>query len=393
MKRRARGDGGLRKRVDGRWEGTISLGWQDGRRIRLYVYGRTRQEAREKLLDLQARCRRGELTHGAQVRLGPFLDRWLDQVIRPHRAPGTYRRYEQICRLYLKPALGELPIDQVTTERVQALLHQATRAKGPGVAHQIRHVLRAALSIAVEWRLAAENAARRTTSPTVRPAERRPLTPEQCRTFLHAARGHRLEACFALLLALGLRPAEAVGLSWEDVDLDRGLLAVRQQVTRLRGQLLLRPLKTARARRLIRLPRRLADLLAAHRARQDAERASAGDAWQDNGLVFCDELGGIVAADRVTRAFQIVRRRAGLPPCRLYDLRHTAASYLLASGVPMRAIADLLGHSTSRITADVYAHVLPTLADEVVARIDAFLGEIGGQTGGQLPAPRRSAGD
>jgi integrase len=210
--------------------------------------------------------------------------------------------------------------------------------------------------------------------PRVRRPEIHPLTPEQARTFLDAARGDRLEALYSVALAIGLRQGEALGLRWEHIDLDGGELRVRVALQRIAGKLQLVEPKTRQSRRTIPLPQVAVNALRAHRVSQLEERLLAGDRWVDTGLVFCTPKGTPLDARNVTRRFQKLLKQTDLPHQRFHDLRHTCATLLLVQGVPPRVVMEILGHSQISLTMDTYTHVVPALKREAANRMDALLG-------------------
>ena len=187
----------------------------------------------------------------------------------------------------------------------------------------------------------------------------RSLTVEQAQTLLEAARGDRLEALYVVLVSLGLRRGEALGLQWSDLDLDvQSLMRIERALKRERGKLVLGELKTASSRRTLHVPSPVLDALRAHRRRQRAERLAIGGAWARTGLVFTTPLGTPVDPDNFSKAFGRLCERAGLGRWHLHELRHSAASIMLAQGVPLEVVSDVLGHSGIAITSDVYGHIL-----------------------------------
>lgn len=186
----------------------------------------------------------------------------------------------------------------------------------------------------------------------------RSLTPVEAKALLGAARGDRLEALYVTMLSLGLRRGEALGLAWEDVDLDKGILRVRQAVKLEGGRLVIGEVKTAGSRRSLNLPGRLVEVLRAHRLRQLEERLAAGERWHHQGLVFTTTVGTPIDPHNRRRSFVSLCKRAGLGHWHPHELRHSAASIMLAQGVPLEVVSDVLGHSSIRITKDVYGHVM-----------------------------------
>ncbi|WP_406077297.1 tyrosine-type recombinase/integrase [Micromonospora sp. NBC_00858] len=241
--------------------------------------------------------------------------------------------------------------------------------------------------MAVNWGLIARNVAVSVQPPTLPHNEVSPLTVEEARQLLAAARGDRMEARWVIGLSLGLRQGEVLGLWWEDIDLDAATLRVRRQLTRARSageKLSFGPLKSARSMRVLPLPTALVVALRRHQRRQLEERNALGGAWADPRLVFASTTGGPVDHRNDTRAFKALLVAANVrceeaaaadgstrlvPKVRLHDLRHTAATLLLAQGVPARVLMELLGHSQIGITMNIYSHVMPT---QLVQAADAM---------------------
>ena len=192
--------------------------------------------------------------------------------------------------------------------------------------------------------------------------------------FLAAARGDRLFALFAVGVAVGLRKGELAGLRWEDVDLDQGLVHVRQTIQRVYGVgMVTGPPKSARSRRDVPLPVYAGVALKEHRTRQLEERLAMGRYWIDSGLVFTTTIGTGLDPRNLTRVLDELIAAAGVRRIRFHDLRHTCASLLLAQGVPARVVMDVLGHSQFSITMDLYSHVMPSALREAADAIDRAL--------------------
>jgi integrase len=199
------------------------------------------------------------------------------------------------------------------------------------------------------------------------------MTAEETKAFLIACKGDRLEALFTVALAIGLRQGEALGLRWEDVDWESGVLHVRRSLQRVNRKLVLDELKTKNSRRDLPLIDRLAISLRAHRSRQLEEKLAAGKDWQENGLVFTTTIGTPLDARNVVRKYHDTLTRGGIPLRRFHDLRHGCATLLLAQGVPLKTVSDILGHSQISITADIYAHVIPEMRREALGVMDSIL--------------------
>jgi integrase len=221
------------------------------------------------------------------------------------------------------------------------------------------------------WRTRPARSSWRRTSPSScaslgqRRRSGKPLTVEEVRTFLQASRDDRLHALYVVLALLGLRRSEALGLRWDDVDLEQGLLMVRHGLQRIDGRLQLLPPKTRRSRRTVPLPTFLLEALVAHRERQDRERRDLATDWPDLGFVFTTPVGTPVHPRNCTRVVQKALKAAGVRTVRLHDFRHGCVSVLLAAGVPPRTTMEIAGHTTVEMTMNVYGHV--TLDDKRAA--------------------------
>jgi len=375
--RRGHGEGSIyRRESDGKWCCSVNLGYgTDGKRKQRVLYGRTRREVAEKLKALVHEQQEGRPVAAVRLTVGEFLTQWLAEVVEPNKAPKTYRSYEQNVRLYLIPALGRHQLRQLTPQQVQALLN-AQRAVGMSIDSitRIRDVLRNALNKAIEWRILSLNPATLVTVPTEEYREKRALDPVQARRFLAAARGHRLEALFTVALGLGLRQGEVLGLIWEALDLDAGILHVRTNLQRVHGAFELRRPKSAQSRRVVHLPATLVQALKAHRTRQEEERrVVATPTWNARGLVFCTANGNPYDGPNVTRYAQRLLARAELPRLTFHELRHSCASLLAAQGIPAHEIARLLGHADARLTMNVYTHGYDEGRQRVASAMDDLL--------------------
>jgi integrase len=325
--------------------------------------------------------RRADHAQGLPVAAGrqtvaQFLQDWLDNTVKPSVRPATYVSYEHHIRNHITPEIGKLPLHKLEPRHVQAMLNRkrAAGCSARSVAY-LRAILRAALNRARKWNLVARNAAELVEPPRVERFRIKPLSPEQARALLEAVKGHRLQALYAVALASGLRVGEILGLRWQEVDLEHGQMAVAQALQRQKGRgLVLTQTKTDRSRRTIALPAPLITALKAHRVRQLEERLATGPRWQDAGLVFTSNVGTGLEPRNLHRSFKIMLHKAGLPDSiRFHDLRHSAASLMLAQGVPLRVVMEILGHSSISLTANTYAHVMPSLLQDAAEKMAGVL--------------------
>lgn len=368
--RRAYGDGSIYQRANGRWVGALVL---PGRPRRSF-YGDSREEVRRKLNKAIKEIDTSTYTDSRGRRLGDFLDQWLEEVVKPSVRQWTYTGYEVHVRLHIKPILGAIRIDDLTPLDVQRWMNRkAEKGLAPKSIRYMRGTLRAALNQAIRWGMVSQNVAMLVEPPRVPRPEIRPFDPEEARRFLTSIKGDRLEALYTVALALGLRQGEALGLRWNDVDLERGQIRVAHQLQRVSGRLALVDLKTDQSRRSLLLPASTLMRLREHRARQVTDKAGKRDDWQDLDLVFTKPNGQPLEGSTVTRHFHRLLSEAGLPQRRFHDLRHSCATLLLVQGVSPRVVMEVLGHSEVGMTLNTYSHVVPQLRREAADRMEDVL--------------------
>jgi len=371
-RRRGRGEGTIYKRKDGRWAADITVGYENGKRLRRTFYGKTRQAVSDQLKEAQGKQVRGEVIPTGKQTVGDFLDHWLEHSIKPYRSPRTVLSYESQIKTHIKTALGHRLLRKLRGEHVQGFVSGLLK-KGlsPRSVSYARAVLRMALQTACERKLLPFNpAADGVAVPSVRRRVVEAITIERTRAILEAIEGHRLAALFTLMLYSGLRRGEALGLRWSDVDLERRTLVVAQTLQRLNGELVFGDTKTEQSRRVIILASGAVSSLREYRLRQNSERIGLGPDWTETGLVFTTECGMPVDPRNVKRVFDRLLKDAKLPHMRLHDLRHGCATWLLAEGVDLKTISTILGHSSIRVTADVYAHVSQQQIGAAMDRLD-----------------------
>jgi integrase len=371
-----------------RWRGAISLGrTPDGRRRRVKVSGNTKAEVIAKLKEARRSLDAGVESPTSRLTVGAYLDRWIEGV--PARVEqSTAADYADTVRLHLKPALGSKMLAKLSVSELNALW--AAKRKAGYSANSIRimrTVLRSALHQAEREGLLVRNVAALSDPPQLDPPEGRSLTLVEAKSLLSAAKGERLEPLYAVTLTYGLRRGEALGISWADVDFDAGLLHVRRQLRRerlapeeaqelgRRTELVLRNLKTRRSRRTLHITPALDGLLRAHRARQAQERLAAGPEWVDSDLVFTTKNGTPIDPDNFAHYFHRLCARADLGHWTPHELRHSAASIMLAQGTPLWVVSEVLGHGSLAITKDVYGHLIGDEKKEATEAITAALFE------------------
>ena len=363
--RRGHGDGAVYKTNEGRWRGFVDLGWKDGKRQRKYLSGKTKAEVQQKVRQLSVQAEVGTVFTGRAPTLTAWLSQYLDDVASQTVRPSTLNRYKQEVRLYITPVLGKFRLDKITPHHIADFYQLMGRQLAAGSVRRLHALLRRAFTVAVRWNLVATNPVLAVDPPSATRQEVKPWSKEQTKTFLALVEDDPLAARWQLAIVVGLRQGEALGLKWEDVDLDAGLIRVRRalQYRPADGLVLTEP-KTARSKRTLPLPDPMVASLRAHRRQQLEQRAEAGDDWVETGLVFTTAQGKPLHPRNDYRTFKRLVEKAKLPDIRLHDLRHTAASNMLTEGVHARVVMETLGHSTFDLTMNTYSHVAPVVSRE-----------------------------
>ena len=374
-RKRGNNEGSItRRKDDGRWMARYTLHTAEGPK-RKTLYGKTRAEVSTKLTKAMANRDGGLFFDAGSFTVGEYLDGWLLNSVRDTVRPRTYERHEEIVRCHIKPALGRLKLKALTPAHVQGFYRdRLDSGLSAATVQKIHAVLHKALSQAVRWSLVPRNATEAVRAPRPAPNEMRPLAPDEARRLLEVASGDRLQAVYVLAVHTGMRQGELLGLKWDDVDLESGLIRVRRTLTRNKGRLLLGELKTRRSRRTVRLSESAVGALRDHLERQLEEMEYLGGLYQDHGLIFTTQVGTPVNPSNLRRrSFAPLLRAADLPDIRFHDLRHTCATLLLGSGVHPKFVQELLGHATIAMTLDTYSHFVPSMGDQTARAMEAAL--------------------
>ena len=344
-----------------RWVATVSL--PDGRRRSRFAL--TRAEAAEELRKLQVAATAPAID-ASRIRLGDYLAQWASD---DHGwAPATARKHASVVRTHLVPALGLIRLSELSV----AAVDDAVRGRhvAPRTVSHIRATLRRALADAQRDGLLSRNVGGLSRPVNVPERERPVLTADQARALLDATRGTRYGPLWTVLVTTGLRISEALGLAWADVDLAAPAISVRYGLQRVNGEWVRRPPKTAKGRRTIPLTP-LA--VVALRAQRDLQAADRGAVVLD-GLVFTTPTGNPIHATNLLPLLRKALAAAGLPKVGLHDLRHSCATILYAMGIPIEAIADILGHSTVRVTQDLYRHHVRAFSELAATKMQEAVG-------------------
>jgi integrase len=374
-RRRSHGEGAVYRRAsDGRWVGSLNLGYVDGRRRRKQVYGHTEREVITKLNLLHRAAEQGQDLSQTSPTLSQWLDQWLEIKSSDGTRASTLRSYRGLIENHVRPTLGRKRLDKLTPADVRNFITAKSQSHlSPATVAHLLRLLRNTLGEAERLDLVSRNVAKAVKMPRVPTREVHALDVDQARTLLTVLDGHRLHALFATTLVLGLRRGEVLGLSWSDIDPDHSAIRVRHSLQRLDGSLRLVETKTRASTATLAAPPSLMAILARHRVEQQRERLALGAAWPELDLVFTSTTGTALEPRNVTREWDRLRTQAGLPHLRLHDLRHSCATILTALGVHPRVVMEMLRHSQIGMTMNTYAHVTPLLQRDAADALEAAL--------------------
>ena len=418
----------------------ISLTTADGKEKQIWRRAESRSHAKQLARQLKREVEDhgpSPIEHG-QTRLDAYLERWLVDAVKPRVAARTFSDYSELIDRYIKPRIGRIALANLTPLHIQSFyswlqtegggwrvtvtfsdgtatqnkrkragneaeaslflrdIRQGLAKSGfveldhsveqvglsPRVVRYTHAVLRSALQQALRWDIVTRNVATLVELPRQTRREQRALTPEQASVLFQSARAdqHGIVVAFALLT--GARPEEYLALKWSDIDLQSGAAVIRRVIEfgRKGGWSFSDDAKTSRSRRTIPLPAPLTAWLREHKIEQYKARLRAGEEWAGHDLVFTASNGEPILLPNLTRrVFKPLLMRAGLPEIRLYDLRHTHATLLLAAGTNPKIVAERLGHASTTLTMDTYSHVQPTMQQAVTAHLEALLFNAQGQ--------------
>ena len=404
MSRRHNGEGSIYP-VKGGYRAYVWCTNPAGERYRKYVQGKSYDDTQRAWLKLRDEANNGPVASDVPA-LGKFLHYWLDEIVQPNLAPKTYEKYELFARLHIIPHLGTKRLDKLQVKDIRQWLNKlgricqccaqgkdAARPAGrqrccasgkcchevlsPGTRKDARNALRAALTCAVEEQIIPRNPAAVIRLPDRRDPKRnqRSWTANEARQFLESARRDNdvLYAAYVLILVLGLRKGELLGLTWQAVNLDAGELYVGEQLQRIGRQLLRRETKTETSDAPLPLPDLCIAALKLRKQQQDADRARADRTWVDTGLVFTTRHGTPIEPRNFTRSFDRRITRAKVPRITVHGARRTCGSLLAELDVHPRVAMQILRHSKIALTMEIYTEVPSPVTRSALKKLGKWL--------------------
>ena len=377
-KKRANGEGNIRKRKDGRWEGRYTAGRdpETGKAIYKNVLGRTQAEAKSKLKAAIEEAKSLDVTKAGKYTVGAWMDEWFENYAKIKVRPSSHQTYRGYIDNHIKPNIGKIPLEKLTSLELQKLykklltsgridrVESKRQPKGLSAktVRNIHQIIASAMKLAKEQRLITTDPTEGCALPKLEHREMKTLPVEQLTSFLREAKDSGVFEMYYVELATGLRRGELLGLKWEDIDLEHGNLRVKRQIARIDGEIVEAPLKTKNAYRTLPLAEDTIQVL------QQQRKKTGSSPW-----VFPSTSGGPISPDSVLHMLHRVLKRAGLPMVRFHDLRHTFATLALQNGVDIKTVSGMLGHFSAGFTLDTYAHVTTATQKEAARTMEKVL--------------------
>ena len=389
-KRRDAGSGTIRQRADGRWEGRYTVGYdpKTGKQLTHSIYGKTKREVRDKLNKTLTEIQEGAYIEPTNMTVGQWLDTWLKEY-KVNVRPETKASYEMHIRVHLKPDLGKIRLNKLTTHQIQLLYNKLINERGlsPKTVKNAHGALHAALEQAKINGYLRINPSEGVVLPRIEKEEIKAMDTEDVSAFLKAIKGDPYELPLFVDLFTGLRQGELLGLTWDCVDFEKGTILVNKQHNRAKGEkeFHFSPLKNSRPRSLTPASA-VMDALREQKRRQEEWAKAAGSAWDNReNLVFTTELGRYINNKTLWMNFKRIAKEFGMSELRFHDLRHTFSVNSLQAGDDIKTVQENLGHATASFTLATYAHATRGMKRESANRMDAFIRSV--REAGQASAP------
>lgn len=376
-KRRSNGEGSIRKRRDGRWEGryTAGINPETGKQVFKNVLGKTQAEVKEKLAKALAENQKLDFTKQGKYNVAQWMDEWFENVCKIRVRPSSHQTYRGYIDRHIAPNIGKIPLEKLSTMDLQKFYRRlladgrVERIESKGqpkglsakTVRNINQVISSAMDFAVAQRILAENPCKAVALPKLEHKEMQTIPAAQLVAFLDEAKASGVYELYYIELATGLRRGELLGLKWEDIDLTAGVIRVRQQVSRIDGKIVEAPLKTKNAYRTVTISPQAIDVL-------NTQKAKTHDEY-----VFPSPNGGPISPASVNNMLKRVLKRAGILRVRFHDLRHTFATLALQNGVDIKTVSGMLGHFSAGFTLDTYAHVTTAAQKEAARTMESIL--------------------
>lgn len=375
----AKGGGTIRQRKDGRWEARYTVGRDPGtgKQVQRSVYGSTQKEVRQKLAQAVAAIDSGTYQAPNKITVSAWMQEWLTTFCEGKIKPLSYQTYAGLIKNHINPAIGAVGLQAVKGADIQKLYNGMTKAGLSGkLVRNVSAVLHKSFNMAIKQGIIRANPCDSAELPKIERHEIKPLSDAEIPLFLAAIDGSSMRNAYALCLFAGLREGECLGLSWKQVDFQRGRITVSQQLQQRKTggcMYYIAPSTKSGKPRTIEPPPVAFEYLRAEKARQAENRLKAGPIWDNpDDLVFTNESGRHYAILTFYKNFKKIAASIGRPDARPHDLRHTAATVAIASGADIKSVQDMLGHATASFTLNVYAHTSEQMMKDTAARMQNY---------------------
>ena len=379
-KKRGRGEGSIRKRADGLWEARVTIGIDPNKKQkRKSIYGKTRDSVQKKMITLLHDLHQGQYVEPSHMTMHQWLDMWLQEYKRYMVKPTTYNNYIARINHHIKPHLGDYKLKDLRVDNIQTMVNEMHRKNlSPETIRGVYNIVHAALEQALTNGLIVKNIANKIALPKAEKKAVQVLNIDQQKLFVEAAKNVYMGGLFILNLATGLRLGELLALTWEDVYFEEGILRVSRSLyiakdhddTTAKWQKHIGAPKTESSIRSIPLLPAASDILKDIKAKQQAQKAKASVSYENNGLVFATHQGRPLDPRNMQKIFASILKEANITQSmHIHCLRHTFATRGLEQGIELKVMQELLGHSSIKMTADLYTHVLPDKKIESIMKL------------------------
>lgn len=356
----------------------VSYTDQAGTLKRKSLYGKNQKEVAAKIKEFNKNKDAGLILDADKMTLKQWLTEWLKTYKKPALEVTSYSSYKHQIEEHIIPALGAIPLKKLQRIKIQEFFNEKAKEFSPCTLELIKAILVNALKMAVIDGYLVKSPAMAIKLPAVKSKDVNPLSKEEIRKLLGAAKDHRIYSLIYTAIHTGMRKGELAGLRWQDIDLKNGIINVRHGVKYDREvkAYIVGSTKTETAVRSIPITPKAVAELRRHKAVQAQERLEFGEAYEDTGLVFPRPGGHILVLNGVATQFNTIVKKSGIDRRTFHDLRHTFASICISQKVNIKALSQYLGHADITITLDTYGHLLPGDKEEIANTIGAYLADI-----------------
>lgn len=381
MSKRGNGEGSVCRRPDGRWQGSITIGRDDrGRLIRKYFYGKTRKETSEKLNRAIEELRDNRFINKSD---NPTVEQWCHEWLWSYKRNSvkqkTFDQYETILRTHIIPDLGDIRLADLKTMHIQRIIN---KMHDSGLSHRtievMKIVMHAALKQAQRNKLVSENVCENVVLPRKQPKHIRVLNEDEQTKLIAALKDNYIGRGLLFALYTGMRRGEVLALKWSDYDKNEKTISITKALNRVRTynkdgnktMLTVTTPKTDTSIRTVPLIDKAVELLAEHKRRQERYMELVGDYYTDNDLIFSSSRGDYLDPGNFNRKLNKTVKKIGIPRISPHVLRHSFATRGLEAEVSLKAMQELLGHSSITVTGDIYTHILKEQKRKEISKLN-----------------------